>query len=136
MGVPITQELLDSAQLMYIQDSYPHLFQNTRHTDHSEACFVCICKICLFGGLDRYRMGEKSPSNHYGSGYSLAVTPQCSTESFQSLHAKRLHDQIESTAIKSNSTLSQKRMTDCRKNITTDLDFVINHPHAENEYED
>ena len=136
MGVPITQQLLDSARSQSVQDSYPHLFQNTTDTDYQEACFIRISKSCLFGDLDRYRLGDKKPSNHYGSGFSLAITPQCSTEMFQSIGVKRLHDQIESTVIKSKTALTKKRITDCRKNITTDLDFVLEHPKAEAEYLD
>jgi len=55
---------------------------------------------------------------------------------FQSIDVKRLHDQIESTVIKSKTALPKKRVTDCRKNITTDLDFVLQHHNAEAEYLD
>ena len=82
MGVPITQQLLDSTQSQNDQNVYPHLFQNTTDTEYREACFVRISTSCLFGDLDRYRLGDKEPSNQYGSGYSLGITPQCSTEMF------------------------------------------------------
>ncbi len=81
LGVPITYEQFCLAQSHSRKGNgaYPFLLGDTTAQDYEEACFVRRCKSCTYGDLDRYRLGDTSTSNDYGSGYLMSQAPGSTT---------------------------------------------------------
>ena len=134
MGVPITQEMLETAKQKNTQNVFPFLLQNTTMQMYEEARFVQSLSSCTYGDLGRRNAGDVTPSNLFGSGYPSIASLRGNINSFTSGPTKRLHDKVSESVASMKSKPSKDDVQDARKNIMSDVDVILNNPKVTKEH--
>ena len=129
-GVPISAEMLERVKLKMKGDNYPILANNTSEEQFQESVFVQECTACTYGDFDRYRAGDTSPSNYYGSGYTVALLKN-NTKVYLTQKLADLHSLIGKSILSQSRHPKEHARTDSRKNVMTNVDLVTNHRHVE-----
>ena len=130
-GVPITPDMLERVKLRMKSNDFPTFSENTSENQYQESVFVQGCGACSYGDLDRYRLGDTSQSNDYGSGYSVALLQEGNTRVYISQKSENLHSLIGESVLSQREQPDERERTDSRKNIMTNVDSVITHRHVE-----
>ena len=126
LGVPVTVCQLEIAKNQVSRKNFPKRFPGTSRDDYKEAVWVSQQDSVTYGDLDRYRKGDESVSNLHGSGYEALPGDMIGKKSEE---ADRLQTMIEQSKLQSNQ-VTESRLSASRKNMTTNIDFILNHPHV------
>ena len=98
-GVPITPDMLERVKLRMKSNDFPTFSENTSENQYQESVFVQGCGACSYGDFGRYRLGDTSQSNHYGSGYSVALLQEGNTRVYISQKSENLHSSNSALAL-------------------------------------
>ena len=130
MGIPITNEMLltcKSKNMTKGGESFPILFPNTTKAMYEEAKYVSEQHACTYPDLDNFKNRKQVDEESTVGDYEPAIFED-NIDIFQSSNSQNLLSQVERVEIRKDEPSTQEEQTDARKEIITDVDFMIYHP--------
>ena len=129
MGTPIPHRLWRQIQARNPKQEFPLLSRITSENMYREACWVREQSSVTYGDLDRYRKGDTSPSNQFGSGYHIGIASLRDNTSVKiSSGASSIHTLIRSANMSKNVAPTESEKDDTWKAIKSCVEECLKHP--------